>query len=59
MPQIFGWQHLIYVAICIVFAVAVLVCAKLFVKTEKAKEIMDHAGGGCRGTVPAFLQKSY
>ena len=45
MPQIFGWQHLIYVAVSVVFAVAVLVCAKLFVKTEKAKEIVMRCAG--------------
>ena len=45
MPQIFGWQHCIYVAVSIVFAAAVLVCAKLFVKTEKAKEIVMRCAG--------------
>ena len=45
MPQIFGWQHSIYVAVSVVFAVVVLVCAKLFVKTDKAKEIVMRCSG--------------
>lgn len=45
MPQIFGLEHSIYVVISVTIAIAVLVCAKLFVKTEKLQEIIMRSMG--------------
>ena len=38
-PQIFGWEHLTYLAVFIVFMIASLILIKIFVKSEKAKFI--------------------
>lgn len=38
-PQIFGWEHLTYLAIFIVFMVVSLILIKFYVKSEKAKLI--------------------
>ena len=39
-PKIFGWQHLVYLAVFIVVAVAGLILAKKYAKTEKAQQII-------------------
>ncbi len=38
-PEIFGWQHLVYLAVVIVLGVASVVLIKLFCKTEKSISI--------------------
>lgn len=45
-PQVFGWQHLTYLAIFLVLAITGLVCVKLFVKTEKTQDIIVRCLGG-------------
>lgn len=45
MPKIFGLEHSIYVAISVVLAVIVCLCAKFFIKTEKAKSIFMRCAG--------------
>ena len=44
-PQVFGWEHLTYLAIFIVVSVASLVCIKLFVKNEKTQDIIVRSIG--------------
>lgn len=39
-PKVFGWQHLIYLVICLVLAIVGIVCAKKFAKTEKLQKII-------------------
>lgn len=39
-PQIFGWQHLTYLAVFIVLMVASLILIKIYAKSEKAKFII-------------------
>ena len=39
-PQIFGWEHITYLAIFIVLAVVSLVLIKIYAKTEKSKNII-------------------
>ena len=43
--KIFGWEHFVYLAVFIVLAVAGLVCAKLFAKTEKSQKIIIKSMG--------------
>ena len=38
-PEIFGWQHLVYLAIFVVFMVVNLILIKIYIKDEKAKDI--------------------
>ena len=45
-PQVFGWEHSIYVAASIIVAVIVCVCNKKFAKTEKAKDLVVKAAAG-------------
>ena len=42
-PQVFGWQHLIYIAVSLLVAAGVFVCNGKFTKTEKAKNIVVKA----------------
>lgn len=44
-PQVFGWEHLTYLAIFIVVSVASLVCIKLFAKNEKTQDIIVRSIG--------------
>lgn len=46
MPQIFGWQHLTYLAITISLSVLVIVLIKLFVRTEKGLSLTMRIIGG-------------
>ena len=39
-PQVFGWEHLTYLAVIIVLMVTSLVLIKLYVKSEKVKTII-------------------
>lgn len=39
-PKIFGTEHLVFLAIFVVFMIVSLVLIKKFVKSEKAKSIM-------------------
>lgn len=39
MPEIFGWQHLVYLAVAIVIGVVALVLIKLYCKSDKALSI--------------------
>lgn len=39
-PQRYGWQHLTYIAVIIVFSVLVFVLGKKYAKSEKAKTII-------------------
>lgn len=45
-PEIFGWQHLVYLAVCLVISIASLVCIKIFVKDEKKQDIIVRCIGG-------------
>lgn len=45
-PQVFGWQHLIYIAVSLLVATGVFVCNGKFAKTEKAKNIVVKAAAG-------------
>ena len=42
-PQVFGKEHLIYVIVSVLTAVIVCVLSKLFLKTEKSKNIVIQA----------------
>ena len=44
-PQLYGKEHITYIIICMVVAIAVCICAKLFIKTEKAKKIFMKCAG--------------
>ena len=45
-PEIFGWQHLVYLAVCLIISIASLVCIKIFVKDEKKQDIIVRCIGG-------------
>lgn len=42
-PQVFGKEHLIYIIVSVLTAVIVCVLSKLFLKTEKSKNIVIKA----------------
>lgn len=44
-PQVFGKEHLIYIAVSIIVALAVCILSKLFVKTDKTKNIVIKFAG--------------
>ena len=44
-PQVFGWQHLIYIAVSILVAIAVFICNHKFAKTEKQKDLVIKISG--------------
>lgn len=46
MPQLYGWEHITYIAICLVIGATAIICAKLFAKTEKAQVITMRIAGG-------------
>ena len=46
MPQLYGWEHITYIAICLVVGASAIVCAKLFAKTEKAQTLTMRFAGG-------------
>lgn len=45
-PQVFGWEHLTYLAIFIVISVVSLVCIKKYAKNEKTQDIIVRCIGG-------------
>ena len=46
MPKVFGWQHLIYLAIYLAFAVPFLIVVKLKIKSERTQNIIAKIMGG-------------
>ena len=40
VPKIWGWQHITYIAIFLLLAIAGLICAKKFAKSEKSQKII-------------------
>ena len=45
MPQLYGWEHITYIAICLVLSAGAITCAKLFAKTEKAQILTMRISG--------------
>ena len=39
MPKLYGPEHILYIVMCFVVAATIFIVAKLFIKTEKQKEI--------------------
>lgn len=46
MPKVFGWQHLVYLAVFLAVAVPFLVIVKLKVKNERTQDIIAKVLGG-------------
>ena len=44
-PQVFGKEHLIYISLSIIVALAVCILSKIFIKKEKAKTILIKISG--------------
>lgn len=44
-PKIFGWEHLTYLAVCLVIAIVSLVLIKIYVKNEKIQNIIVRCVG--------------
>ena len=46
MPKLYGPEHSTYVIISVLVAIITVVCAKIFIKTEKSKNIFMRCAGG-------------
>ena len=46
MPKVYGWEHLTYLAVCIVVAAAAIFFVRKYAKTEKTLSIVMRAVGG-------------
>lgn len=46
MPKLYGPEHTTYVIVCVLVAIATLVLAKMFAKTEKSQNIVLRSAGG-------------
>ena len=44
-PKLYGKEHIIYILISVIVAVAVCICAKKFAKTEKSQKIIIKCAG--------------